>query len=63
MAVQRRLGILSQWLGPDSAHCALDNASSLATATGTTSIKRRGASDESHFVPQRPECMCKFLQP
>jgi hypothetical protein len=46
MAIQRRLGILSQRLGPDSGDCALDNSSSLATATGTTSTKRRDASDE-----------------
>jgi len=63
MAVQRRLGILSQRLGPGSRDCALDNSSSLAKATGTTSTKRRGASDDSHFVPQRPECVCEFLQP
>jgi hypothetical protein len=35
LAVQRRLGILSQWLGLGSADCALDNSSSIVTATIT----------------------------
>jgi len=62
MAVQRRLGILSQRLGRDSANCAVDSASSLVTGTARTSIYGLGASDDSHFVPQRPKCMREFLQ-
>lgn len=43
MALQRRLGILSQWLGLGSGDCAFGNSSSLATwATGIISINGRG---------------------